>query len=196
MIDINNIFIGQTAECFHKVTEDDIKKFTELSGDNNRLHVDFEFASKTEFKRPVAHGMLGASFISTLIGTQLPGDGALWFASNIEFLLPVFAGDDLTIRAKVIQIDDRNRIIELQTSIYNQHRQLVTDGTAKVKIVVPPKKIIASPIIDSPGITLVLGGSGMIGKEVCIALALDGHSLAIQYNSNQKKANDAIAQIA
>ena len=67
----NDIFIGQTAECFHNVTHDDIAKFVELSGDNNKLHVDFNYANKTEFKRPVAHGMLGASFISSIIGTKL-----------------------------------------------------------------------------------------------------------------------------
>ena len=65
------IKIGTSAEVTHKITESDIDKFVELTGDDNKLHINKEFASRTEFKKPVVHGMLGASFISTLIGTQL-----------------------------------------------------------------------------------------------------------------------------
>ena len=191
----NDIFIGQTAECFHNVTHDDIAKFVELSGDNNKLHVDFNYANKTEFKRPVAHGMLGASFISSIIGTKLPGDGALWFASQIEFLLPTYIGDELKIVAQVIHKDERNQTIELRTSIFNQHRQLVTNGTAKVKIV--SQQIDLAPLAkeSSNGLTLILGGTGLIGTEACIALANDGHKIAIQYHSNRNQASKVTKEI-
>jgi 3-oxoacyl-[acyl-carrier protein] reductase len=88
------IQIGDKAEINHKVVQDDIDKFVELTGDDNRLHTDKEYAAKTTFKQPVVHGMLGASFISTIIGTRLPGDGALWFSQSLEFLLPVRVGDE------------------------------------------------------------------------------------------------------
>ena len=88
----NRIKVGMFKEITHLITQDDIKKFVELTGDDNKLHLDKEFASKTPFKKPLAHGMLGASFISTVIGTQLPGDGALWFSQNIDFLSPVREG--------------------------------------------------------------------------------------------------------
>ena len=76
----DEIKVGDVAELEHTVTKQDIERFVELTGDDNRLHIDAEYAAKTSFKKPVAHGMLGASFISTIIGTKLPGDGALWFA--------------------------------------------------------------------------------------------------------------------
>ena len=63
---------GDTAKITHIITSEDIQKFVNLSGDDNRLHVDREFANKTSFKKPVAHGMIGVSFISTIIGTKIP----------------------------------------------------------------------------------------------------------------------------
>ena len=129
------IQIGDTAEIKHTITQEDINKFVDLTGDDNKLHVDEVYASKTSFKKPVAHGILGASFISTIIGTKLPGDGALWYAQNLEFLQPVRIGDELKIIAKVIKKIERTKTIELQTDIFNQHKQKVTTGFAKVKIV-------------------------------------------------------------
>jgi acyl dehydratase len=73
----SKINVGDTATITHTIASDDIKNFVDLSGDDNRLHIDNEFASKISFKKPVAHGMIGASFISTIIGTKIPGDGVL-----------------------------------------------------------------------------------------------------------------------
>ena len=87
------INVGDTAKIKHTITNEDLKKFVELSGDNNRLHIDKQFASRTHFKKPVAPGMIGASFISTIIGTKIPGDGALCYSQSLEFLLPVRIGD-------------------------------------------------------------------------------------------------------
>ena len=91
--------VGDTAEFRHTVTKEDVLKFANLTGDDNALHVDPEFAAKTSFKGVVAHGMLGASFISTVIGKYLPGNGSLWISQNFEFLLPTRIGDTLTISA-------------------------------------------------------------------------------------------------
>ena len=127
--------IGDNATIIHQITKEDIEKFVSLSGDNNKLHVDNEFASKTSYKKPVVHGMIGASFISTLIGTKIPGDGALWYSQNIDFLLPVRIGDILTIKAEIIKMIPRLNSIELKTEIINQKKQKVTKGVAKVKII-------------------------------------------------------------
>ena len=135
MKNYEEINIGDTAEIKHTIIQTDIEKFVDLTGDDNKLHVDEDYASTTSFKKPVAHGMLGATFISTIIGTKLPGDGALWFSQNLEFLKPVRVGDELRITAKVIKKIDRTRTIELQTDIYNQHKQKVTTGISKVKLV-------------------------------------------------------------
>ena len=108
----NDIKIGDKEKLNHVITSEDIEKFVDLTGDDNKLHVDEKYASKTNFKKPVVHGMLGASFISTIIGTKLPGDGALWFSQSLEFLLPVRVGDTLTIFAEVIKKNDKEKIIE------------------------------------------------------------------------------------
>ena len=129
------IRVGDIAEITHTITQKDVEKFVNLTGDDNKLHTDKEYASLTSFKKPVAHGMLGASFISTLIGTKIPGDGALWYSQNLEFLKPVRVGDKLKITAKVIKKVDRTKTIELKTNIRNQNKELVTTGISKVKVI-------------------------------------------------------------
>lgn len=191
-----SINVGDKAELTHKITRSDVEKFVDLTGDDNKLHVDKEYASKTIFKKPVAHGMLGASFISTIIGTKLPGDGALWFAQNIEFLLPVRIGDEITIKAEVIEKIERTQTIKLSTEIFNQYNQKVTTGTAKVKIIEqiqsPHKK---ESYVDKRKVVLIIGGTGGIGRETCLQLAKDGFDVAIHYHRNKELAEKIKDQI-
>ncbi len=193
----DQIFIGLTKELKHTITIDDLEKFVELTGDDNRLHVDKEFVSKTKFKHPVVHGMLGASFISTIIGTKLPGDGALWFSQNMEFLLPVRINDTITVRAEVIKMEDKDKIIHISTEIFNQKKQIVLRGVAKVKIVeqeIEDKKEIKKQIKQKTA--LVIGATGGIGSTITKALAEEGYNIALHYNSNKEKANQLKSMIA
>ena len=186
----NRIKVGMFKEITHLITQDDIKKFVELTGDDNKLHLDKEFASKTPFKKPLAHGMLGASFISTVIGTQLPGDGALWFSQNIDFLSPVREGDLLTIRAEVLSKDDRNKSIELSTNIFNQNKEKVIMGTAKVKVIEEKENVIVNEKDKKRKIknALIIGATGGIGTETCLKLASLGYNIVIHYFRNKVKA--------
>lgn len=190
MAKYEDIQLGQKAEVRHKITWEDIQKFVDLTGDDNKLHVDKEFASKTSFKKPVAHGMLGASFISTIIGTKIPGDGALWFAQNLEFLLPVRVGDEITVVAEVIKKTDRTQTVELTTDIYNQHRQKVLQGTAKAKVI--EQELFEEEVLEEgPARTaLVLGATGGIGRAVVAKLAEAGFQVGIHYNRNKKLASE------
>ncbi|WP_457427536.1 SDR family oxidoreductase [Roseateles sp. P5_E7] len=183
-----SIAVGDKAELSHTITQQDIDHFVQLTGDDNRLHIDAGFAETTVFKKPVAHGMLGASFISTVIGTKLPGDGALWFSQSLEFVLPVRIGDTIFVRAEVVKKHDRNNVIELKTEIFNQHKQLVTTGLAKVKIVEPEAPVITALQPERRKIALVVGASGGIGQAVCRQLAEDGFDIAIHYHRNQDAA--------
>ena len=192
-----DIYIGAVAELTHQLTSEDVKRFVTLTGDDNRIHTDAGFAAKTSYKKTVVHGMLGASFISTVIGTKLPGDGALWFAQNLEFLLPVREGDTLTVRAEVVRKDDRTRVVELQTDIFNQSRQMVTKGVAKVKVVEQEQSLM-----DDQGqkkamnkVALVVGGSGGIGSATCLALAAAGFDIAVHYLNNLERASALAKQI-
>jgi 3-oxoacyl-[acyl-carrier protein] reductase len=188
-MDFNQIKIGDSATVVHEISEVDIDKFVELTGDDNRLHVDSEFAKKTEFKKPVVHGMLGASFISTVIGTKLPGDGALWFSQTLEFLRPVRIGDTITVLATVISKYEKSNSIELKTEIINQHNQIVTNGISKVKIIKVEETDDNFEHEKSQSAkkksVLVLGASGGIGKKVSEQLAKDGFEVIMHYRSNK-----------
>lgn len=182
----SEIKIGDTAKVIHTITESDISKFVDLTGDDNKLHVNKDFASKTEFKNLVVHGMLSASFISTLIGTKLPGDGALWFSQTLDFLKPVRIGDTIEVLAEVISKNDKGNFIELKTDIYNQNKQLVTTGKSKIKIVGVNEDVIDnSKIIKKRKLALIIGASGGVGKSTALKLANDGFDLILHYNSNK-----------
>jgi 3-oxoacyl-[acyl-carrier protein] reductase len=133
--------------------------------------------------------MIGASFISTIIGTKIPGDGALWFSQSLEFILPVRVGDEITITAEVIKKNDRDRIIELKTEITNQNRQIVTKGISKVKVI--EELINAVEEIKqetSKKTALVIGATGGIGSAVALELSRIGYNVVLHYNSNKDKA--------
>lgn len=185
------INIGDKESLSHTITKSDIEKFVDLTGDDNKLHVDEQYARTTAFKKPVVHGMLGASFISTIIGTKLPGDGALWFAQSLEFLLPVRIGDTLTVTAEVLKKNDKENVIELKTEILNQNRQIVTKGIAKVKVIETEVKIEPiEPIENTPKTALIIGGTGGIGRATCLQLAKDGFNVIIHYNKNKSLAEE------
>ena len=183
----SKININDSEKIVHTVTDKDIETFVQLSGDNNRLHVDKEFASKTSFKKPVAHGMIGASFISAIIGTKIPGDGALWYSQSLEFLLPVRVGDELTIVATVLKKIDRQNSIELQTNIYNQHKQKVTSGIAKVRIIEDEIESEDENTKDTEKVALIIGSTGGIGSETARTLVNENYNLILHYNSNISK---------
>ncbi len=190
-----SINVGDKAELIHKLVQSDVDQFVKLTGDDNKLHTDNEYAGRTTYKKPVAHGMLGASFISTIIGTKLPGDGALWYAQNLEFLQPVRVGDELRIAVEVIKKIDQTKTIELQTDIYNQHKQKVTTGTAKVKLVetfLPKEK---EKKTKQKKTALIIGGTGGIGSATCIQLAKDGFDVVIHYFKNKTKADKLKKQL-
>lgn len=198
----NTIEIGRTEEFLHTITEKEINSFCELTGDDNPLHMDDDFAGKTNFNGRVVHGMLTASFISTMIGTRLPGKGALWFEQHLNFLEPVRIGDTIKIYAKVIQKSTAQRVIVLQTLIYNESGSIVIDGEAKVKILEHPenyqsKKIVMKKIENAPirGGIIVTGGGGGIGSASAVALANIGYGIIVNYSHNKSKAEETVKKI-
>ena len=196
MAKFDDIKVGDKAELVHTITKSDIEQFVDLTGDDNKIHVDKEYASKTSFKKPVAHGMLSAAFISTIIGTKLPGDGALWFGQDIEFLQPVRVGDSITVKAEVIKKIERMRAIELSTDIYNQNKQKVATGKAKVKLI--EQKVIVPEAEEKRNVkrvALVVGGTGGIGRATCMQLAEDGFDIVINYRHNVELAKKIKEQI-
>lgn len=190
-----SIQVGDSQQLIKVITEADIKKFVEMTGDDNPLHVDRGFAEGTPFKDIVVHGMLGASFISTVIGTKLPGSGALWVTQNMEFLLPVRLGDELTVSCTVLKKHDRERLLELETRIVNQKQQTVLLGVGKVKVLVGKPAVASEPSREWPRVAIVTGGSGGIGRSICLRLAQDGFGVVVNYLGKKDRALEVVAEI-
>ncbi|WP_373989510.1 SDR family oxidoreductase [Duganella sp. BuS-21] len=193
--DFDSIQVGETQTLTKHITEADVRKFVEITGDDNPLHVDRAYAETTAFKDIVVHGMLGASFISTVIGTKLPGTGALWVAQNMEFLLPVRLGDVLTISATVLKKHERERLLELDTRIVNQNQQVILTGLGKVKVLVTAEPEAAPAADARPRVAIVTGGAGGIGKAICQRLAADGFNVVVNYRGQADRAAQIVAAI-
>ncbi|MBF0465651.1 MAG: SDR family oxidoreductase [Nitrospirae bacterium] len=188
-MDFKAIQIGQKAEISHVISEEDVQRFVSLTGDDNLLHIDNDYASNTPLKKKVAHGMLSASFISTVVGTKLPGDGALLFRQNLDFLKPVSVGDGIRVIIEVIKKTDKTRVIELQTDVYNHHNEKIISGTAQVKVVETIKKYDQATVSEHVEKTaLVVGASGGIGAAVCEKLLTNGWNIIAHYHKNQAAA--------
>jgi len=124
---------GMSAMFGKTVTEADIAGFAGVSGDTNPIHLHDGFARGTRFGQRIAHGMLGGSFISTVIGTKLPGPGAIYVSQTMNFMAPVMIGDTVTAVATITAIDDKRRRVTLQTQCLNGDK-VVIDGEAIVLV--------------------------------------------------------------
>jgi 3-oxoacyl-[acyl-carrier protein] reductase len=179
-----DIKVGQRAEMTRLITENDINAFMELTGDDNPLHMDDVYSSRTHFKKRVAHGMLSASFVSTIIGTKLPGAGALWVSQSFDFLKPVRIGDTLKITATVKQKSETQKTIVLDIEIANQNGQGVLMGRGVVKVLETDG---GEREMDKrkQGAAIVTGASRGIGAETAFQLALKGYKVVVNYLENR-----------
>jgi 3-oxoacyl-[acyl-carrier protein] reductase len=191
----DDIKIGDIATLEKKITEDEVRKFVALTGDDNPLHVDKSYAEKTSFKGIVVHGMLGASFVSTLIGTKLPGEGALWVSQNFDFLLPVRLGDVLTVECEVVKKHDKEQLIELKTVIKNQNRAVVVSGVGKVKILEIAKTESKIENQRNARVAIVTGATGGIGQAICLALSQNKYKVVVSYRTDDDKAHQLAEKI-
>ncbi len=134
--------VGQTAVVARTLTEADIVLFAGISGDTNPVHINEEFAAGTMFSGRIAHGMLTASFISTVIGTRLPGPGSIYLSQSLRFKAPVRVGDTLWARATVTELVPEKRRASLATTVTVRDK-IVLEGEALV--MVPQRLTVAAP---------------------------------------------------
>ena len=133
---IQEMKIGDHASVTKTVSETDVYLFAGITGDLNPAHTNEVAASKTMFKTRIAHGMLGAGFISAVLGMYLPGPGTIYMGQELKFTKPVHIGDTVTATATVEEIIlEKNRVI-LDTTVVNQDCEIVIKGKATV---MPPK---------------------------------------------------------
>ena len=132
--------VGMTAVYARTVGPADIVMFAGISGDTNPMHLNEEYASQTMFEGTIAHGMLSASFISTVVGPRLPGPGCIYVNQSLRFRAPVRPGDTVTARATVKElVPERSRVI-LHT-VCTVGATVVIDGEAVVQV---PHRIAAA----------------------------------------------------
>jgi 3-hydroxybutyryl-CoA dehydratase len=128
--------VGDCAEFSKTIGESDIYLYAGLTGDFNPAHVNEIYSNKTFFKTRIAHGMLSAGLISTVIGTLLPGPGSIYLKQELYFLTPVHMGDTITAKVEVMEKIKKNKRVRLQTHCYNQDGINVLEGYA---VVSPPR---------------------------------------------------------
>jgi 3-hydroxybutyryl-CoA dehydratase len=124
--------IGDTLEISKKITEGDIEKLIEISGDDNPLHTDEEFAQKTIFKGRIAHGILSAALVSAAL-TKMFGPGNLWMSQTIKYTLPVRINDTITAKLTITSIDKR-KVATVETIVRNQDGKTVLEGIAESRV--------------------------------------------------------------
>ena len=193
--------VGQSARLVRTITAEDVADFARLSGDRNALHLDEEFAARTEFGQRVVHGFLHASLLSTLVGTRLPGRGALYVSQSLAFTRPVLIGDTVEVCATVEKIDIETRLVTLRTEIFRSGGEGVMRGTATVRVLRVAEETsrettanAAEPARLLEGrVSLVTGASRGIGRATAALFARHGATVWINYNKSRTAA-EALAQ--
>lgn len=136
---IDTIQVGDVATFSKTISEFDVYMYAGISGDFNPAHINAVEAEKGMFKERIAHGMVSASLISTVLGCHLPGPGTIYMSQELNFKRPVKFGDTIEAKVEVLEkIEEKNRLI-LRTTCTNQHGEIVIDGKATV---MPPKSTV------------------------------------------------------
>ncbi|MEZ5939364.1 MAG: MaoC family dehydratase [Hyphomonadaceae bacterium] len=125
--------IGMTVSIEHSVSEQDVKDFARVSGDHNPLHLDEEYAKTTIFGGRIAHGALAASYISAILGNDLPGPGTIFTDLELSFRRPVRIGDTVIATAEVIEMIPRGNRVTLDVKC-EVGGKVVVKGKARVMV--------------------------------------------------------------
>jgi 3-hydroxybutyryl-CoA dehydratase len=135
---IDELAVGDSAQFSKTVTETDVYLFAGITGDFNPAHIDEAYSRRTYFGTRIAHGLLSAGFISTVLGTRLPGPGTIYLRQELTFLGAVKIGDTITARVEVTEIDAAKGRVRLLTTCDNQEGKRVLTGEA---VVSPPRPL-------------------------------------------------------
>lgn len=128
-----DLSVGQSAETTKVVTANDVEAFAAVSGDTNPVHLDEAYAKTTTFQTRIAHGMLSGAYISAVIGTKLPGPGAIYLSQSMRFRRPVKLGDPVVTRVTVQALDDKRGHATLAT-VCQVDGKTVVDGEAVIMV--------------------------------------------------------------
>jgi 3-hydroxybutyryl-CoA dehydratase len=130
---LEELSVGQSAQLVRTVREADIVAFAQVTGDTNPVHLDADYAAKTSFGGRIAHGMLSAGYISAVLGTTLPGPGAIYLSQTLKFKRPVRIGDEVTAVVTISEINEAKAQVTLAT-VCKVGGKAVVDGEAVVMV--------------------------------------------------------------
>ena len=123
---------GDTFVHEFSFDQEDVNVFAEITGDNNPIHTDPEFAAKTPFKRPVVHGIFSASIFSKVFGTMFPGEGTIYMGQTLKFMAPVFPGDKYIAKFKVTEVNEERHFGDVECLIVDEDDKVYVEGVAKL----------------------------------------------------------------
>lgn len=133
--EVHGIAVGTTVSFSKTVTAEDIRKFAEVSGDDQPLHLDPAFAARSRFKEPIAHGILSAGVLSAAVGTKLaPGKVVIYLSQTLRFRAPVKPGETITATCTATAVDVERSRVTLDTKVTNQDGVEILTGEAQVMV--------------------------------------------------------------
>lgn len=190
---ISRFALGQTVQGRLKVDEALVMRFADLSGDYNPIHVDAQAAILHGYSRPVAHGLLSVALLSRLIGMELPGPGAVLIRHEIEWLAPVFVGDEIVMVLTVEGLSEAAGIVTVGVSATNQEGKSVMRGRAQVSV---PAEIGKKAVeAGAHRVALITGGSRGIGAAIGRRLASSGYKVALGYRESTEAAQKLVHEL-
>ena len=128
-----DLSVGMTEMLSKTISSSDVVGFAQLTGDRNPIHLSEHFAAKTQFGKRIAHGLYTASLISAVLGTRLPGPGAIYISQTLNFRAPVRIGDQVDVSVTVAELIPERQRARL-TCICKVREEIVLDGEALVKV--------------------------------------------------------------
>ena len=124
------LYVGQRAERQKIVTDADLQRYAQITGDYNPLHFDDAFAARTRFGRRVAQGGIAAGMLNALVAMDLPGPGTVFMSQNITYRAPAYVGDTLTALVEVIELKTEKPVCHLRFEIHSQDGTLLLEADA------------------------------------------------------------------
>lgn len=128
-----DLTIGQKDSITKTFTDEDVRKFSEVSLDTNPIHLDEQAAKESIFGKRIVHGIATCGLISAVLANKLPGPGTIYLGQEARFTAPVFLGDTITATCEIIELREDKHIVKLSTTCVNQDGKAVVTGTATVK---------------------------------------------------------------
>ena len=129
---MTTLHAGDRASRTLAINDETIRAFAEVTGDNNPVHLDDDYAAGTRFGRRIAHGMIAAGLISAALANDLPGPGTVYLNQTLKFKLPVYPGDTVTATVEVLKVREDKPIVTLSTVCTNQDDKVLLEGAAVV----------------------------------------------------------------